>query len=217
MRTGILFDLDGTLLNTLEDLTDSVNVALEKNGHPHRTLEEMRLFVGNGAAHMISQAVPEGADPTPVLADFHRWYPDHCQIKTRPYEGIVEVLEQLRSQYPVAVVSNKPDEAVKIICREKFPGVHGVGERAGIPRKPRPDMVLSAMKQIGVEQCIYIGDSDVDLKTAQNAGVPCISVLWGFRTKQELLSAGADCFCAAPEDLPALIEKIIPTIPTTTT
>lgn len=209
MSVGILFDLDGTLLNTLEDLTDSVNEALKQNGYPPRTVEEMRLFVGNGAAHMISRAVPGGADPKPVLEAFHRWYPAHCQIKTCPYPGIMEALEKLKGRYPVAVVSNKPDEAVKVICRQLFPGIHGVGERPGIPRKPAPDMVLSAMKQIGVDRCVYIGDSDVDIATANNAGVPCISVLWGFRTEQELIRSGADCFCSHPSELPDLIEKLL--------
>ena len=206
---GVIFDMDGTLLDTLEDLTDAVNVALEQNGHPPRTLEEMRRFVGNGAANMIRQAAPEGADQAPIMECFIKWYGIHCQDKTRPYDGVLEALEVLKEKYPVAVVSNKPDYAVKLMSKQLFPGVHGVGEVQGIPRKPAPDMVWSAMKQIGVKKCIYIGDSDVDLATARNAGVPCISVLWGFRTKEELLEVGADCFCQHPSQLPELVEQVI--------
>lgn len=209
MKIGVIFDLDGTLLNTLEDLTDAVNVALQSNGYPTRTLEEMRCFVGNGAAHMLRCAVPEGADIQPVMDVFVEWYGTHCRNKTRPYEGIGEALEELKEAYPVAVVSNKPDYAVKLICDDMFPGVYGVGEKQGIPRKPAPDMLRSAMKQIGVDTCIYVGDSDVDLLTAQNTGVPCISVLWGFRTEEELRQAGATVFCAHPRELKSMIHQII--------
>ena len=209
MKIGVIFDMDGTLLDTLEDLTDAVNVALQKNGYPTRTLDEMRYFVGNGAANMIGKAAPAGADPKPVMDAFLEWYGAHCQDKTRPYDGILEALEELKKDYPLAVVSNKPDYAVKLMSAALFPGVHGVGEQQGIPRKPAPDMLLSAMEQIGVEKCIYVGDSDVDLATARNAGVPCISVLWGFRTKEDLLEAGATIFCNHPSELKAIVEDII--------
>ena len=209
MKIGVIFDMDGTLLDTLEDLTDAVNVALTKHGYPERTLEEMRYFVGNGAATMLRRAAPEGADIQPLLDTFFAWYGDHCRDKTRPYEGIHEALEQLKEDHPLAVVSNKPDYAVKLISDALFPGVYGVGERQGIPRKPAPDMLLSAMKQIGVEKCIYVGDSDVDLFTAKNAGVPCISVLWGFRTEEDLRQAGATVFCAHPRELKATVDRII--------
>ena len=209
MKLGIIFDMDGTLLDTLEDLTDAVNVALEQYGYPQRTLEEMRYFVGNGAANMIRLAAPEGVDLQPVMDAFLKWYGPHCQDKTEPYEGIVEALEELKQTYPLAVVSNKPDYAVKLMSEALFPGVYGVGEKQGVPRKPAPDMLLSAMQQIGVDKCIYVGDSDVDLTTARNAGVPCISVLWGFRTKQELQQAGATVFCTHPSKLKATVEQII--------
>lgn len=209
MKIGIIFDMDGTLLDTLEDLTDAVNVALKKNGYPTRTLEEMRYFVGNGAATMIRRAAPEGADQKPLMDAFLEWYAMHCQDKTRPYEGIREALEELKKEYPLAVVSNKPDYAVKLMTAALFPGVYGVGEQQGIPRKPAPDMLLAAMKHIGVEKCIYVGDSDVDLMTAGNAGVPCISVLWGFRTEAELQQAGATVFCSHPRELKATAERII--------
>ena len=212
MSIGVIFDLDGTLLDTLEDLTDAVNVALETNGYPKRTLEEMRYFVGNGAANMLTKAAPEGVDIQPIMDTFVSWYGDHCQDKTRPYDGILAALEELKKDYPLAVVSNKPDYAVKLISQQLFPGVYGVGEVQGIPRKPAPDMLLSAMKQIGVEKCIYIGDSDVDLATARNAEVPCISVLWGFRTKEDLEAAGATIYCSHPSELKAMIQQIISTM-----
>lgn len=212
MKIGVIFDMDGTLLDTLEDLTDAVNVALEKNGHPTRTREEVRYFVGNGATNLIRKAAPEGAEIQPIMDVFAEWYGIHCQDKTRPYEGIHEALEELKKDYPLAVVSNKPDYAVKLISKTLFPSVYGVGEIQGIPRKPAPDMLYSAMKQIGVEKCIYIGDSDVDLATARNAGVPCISVLWGFRTKEDLEEAGATVYCAHPSELKGIIERIISTM-----
>lgn len=208
-KIGVIFDMDGTLLNTLEDLTDAVNVALEQNGHPRRTLEEVRLFVGDGAAALIRRAAPEGAEQKPIVDAFFNWYGLHCQDKTRPYEGIMEALEALKAKCPVAVVSNKPDFAVKMMCKQIFPGVHGVGEIKDVPRKPAPDMVYAAMEQLGVEKCVYIGDSNVDLQTAKNAGVPCISVLWGFRTKEELMEAGAANFCSHPSQLMTAVEEAI--------
>lgn len=194
MKVGILWDLDGTLLDTLDDLADAVNYALVQFGYAIRTREEVRRFVGNGAKRLIVQAVPEGADPEPVYQCFVKYYADHCQVKTGPYPGIPEVLAQL-SEYPMAVVSNKPDEAVKPLCQQYFPGIYGLGERPGCPRKPAPDMVIRTMADIGVETCIYVGDSEVDVTTAKNAGVPCLSVLWGFRDRQEIEAAGGRHFC----------------------
>ena len=130
MSIGILFDLDGTLLNTLEDLADSTNAALASFGYPARTLEEVRRFVGNGAANLIAQAVPEGCDPAPVLKAFQAYYPAHCQIKTAPYPGIERALAVLKEKYPVAIVSNKPDAAVKPLCAHYFPGIFALGETA---------------------------------------------------------------------------------------
>ena len=209
MKAGVIFDMDGTLLDTLEDLTDSVNVALEQNGHRKRTLEEMRLYVGNDAGSMLRKAAPEGADLKPIMDAFIRWYGFHCQDKTHPYEGIMEALEQLKAKYPVAVVSNKPDFAVKKICKYVFPGIEGIGEIKGVPRKPAPDMVHAAMKQLGADKCVYIGDSGVDLLTARNSGLPCISVLWGYRTREELEAEGATRFCAHPSQLPAMVDEVL--------
>ena len=208
MKIGILWDLDGTLLDTLEDLADGVNHVLSQFGYPVRTLEEVRRFVGNGARNLIRQAVPEGADPESVFAVFQGYYAAHCQVKTRPYDGIPEVLEKL-SRYPMAVVSNKPDVAVKPLCEQYFPGVYALGERPDCPRKPAPDMVHRAMADIGVEQCIYVGDSEVDVLTAKNAGVPCLSVLWGFRDREEIEKNGGRYFCPAVSELASTLETMI--------
>ena len=205
MKIGILWDLDGTLLNTIEDLADATNYAMEQYGYPRRTLEEVRRFVGNGARRLIEQAVPEGADVDAVLKTFHTYYDDHCQIKTGPYAGIMEALAVLGQKYPMAVVSNKPDSAVKSLCAQYFPALYARGESTDCPRKPAPDMIFMAMKEIGVEQCVYVGDSEVDVLTARAAGVPCLSVLWGFRDQEEIEAAGGTVFC---ENTAELIEKL---------
>ena len=212
MKTGILFDLDGTLLDTLDDLYDAVNYVLRQLGHPRRTKAEVRHFVGNGAYRLLEQALP--GDPAPeqvekALEFFHSYYNAICNGgATCPYPGIPEALEQLKKQYPVAVVSNKPDAAVKILCQKYFPGVTALGVTEQIPRKPAPDMVFAVMKQMGVDRCIYVGDSEVDVRTAQNAGVPCVSVLWGFRDKWEIEEAGGSIFCEKVSDLPAIIANL---------
>ena len=209
MKTAILFDLDGTLLDTLEDLKDAVNHILRAKGYPERTLEEVRCFVGNGARKLMELAVPAGADAEEAFGAFRLYYNAHCQVKTRPYAGIEAVLDVLKKEYPVAIVSNKPDSAVKTLCADYFPGTYALGEAADCPRKPAPDMVYKAMKELGVQKCIYVGDSEVDVLTAKNAGVPCISVLWGFRNREELVQAGADCFCEKTEEIPRKIEELI--------
>ena len=202
MKTGILWDLDGTLLDTLEDLADAVNFALQQFGYPERSIEEIRCFVGNGARRLIERA---GGDADAVFDTFRAYYDTHCRIKTRPYDGIMEALQKLGEKYPMAVVSNKPDSAVKPLCAEYFPGLYARGESTDCPRKPAPDMVFKAMEAIGVESCIYVGDSEVDVLTARNAGVPCLSVLWGFRDKAEIMDAGGSHFC---EDTAKLVEKL---------
>ena len=205
MKIGILWDLDGTLLNTLEDLMDGVNYALQQFGLPPRTLEEIRQFVGNGAGVLIRRAVDGRAETQAVLDTFRNYYNAHCQIKTGPYEGVPEALASLKEKYPMAIVSNKPDSAVKPLCQQYFPGIYALGERSDCPRKPAPDMVYKAMADIGVETCIYVGDSEVDVETAKNADVKCLSVLWGFRDKDVIEQAGGKYFC---EDTSQLIEKI---------
>ena len=208
MKIGILWDLDGTLLDTLEDLADGTNYALGQYGLPERTLDEVRRFVGNGARNLILQAVEGKADVDAVLDTFRTYYNAHCQIKTKPYDGILEALAELGKKYPMAVVSNKPDSAVKPLSAQYFPGLYARGESADCPRKPAPDMVRKAMEAIGVDSCIYVGDSEVDVLTAKNAGVPCLSVLWGFRDKETLREAGAEYFCNRPEELPDIIDRL---------
>ena len=209
MKTGILFDLDGTLLDTLEDLKDAVNHVLREFGYPEHTLREIRNMVGNGARVLIARAVPERAEAEPVLAAFQEYYQCHCRIKTKPYAGIEDAIERLGKEFPLAIVSNKPDGAVKKLCAEYFPGIYAQGEQTGCPRKPAPDMLKIAMKKIGVERCVYVGDSEVDVLTARTTGVPCLSVTWGFRDRKELEAQGAGCFCARAEELPQAIEEIL--------
>ena len=212
MKTGILFDLDGTLLNTLEDLLDATTYALEVCGYPKRTLPELRRFVGNGAENQIRMSLPAGASPEEVqrvLKIYKPYYTEHCQVKTRPYDGIWESLAILKEKYPIAVVSNKPDAAVKTLCGQMFPGIFALGEAPDCPRKPAPDMVHKACRAIGVDTCVYVGDSEVDVRTAKNAGVPCLSVLWGFRDREDIEAAGGQYFCESPAQLTEKIEEII--------
>ena len=209
--TGLIFDLDGTLLNTLEDLTDATNYALAQFGCPSRTLEEIRRVVGNGAKNQIAKSLPGKADDPDVdrvLAVYKEYYNAHCQVKTGPYEGVMEALAELSREFPVAIVSNKPDSAVKSLCEFHFPGVYALGERPECPRKPAPDMVYKAMRDLNVDRCIYIGDSEVDIVTAKNAGVPCLSVLWGFRDRDVLEAAGGSWFCERPEEMPAMLRAM---------
>ena len=211
MKTGILFDLDGTLLDTLEDLLDATNYALAAYGYPPRTLKELRRFVGNGAENQIRLSLPEDKkeDLPQVLATYKPYYTDHCQIKTKPYDGILPALKILGEKYPIAIVSNKPDSAVKALCADYFPGIYALGETAGCPRKPASDMVFKAMEAIGVERCVYVGDSEVDVLTAKNAGMPCVGVLWGFRDREDLEAAGGCTYCGKTEDLVNIIEETI--------
>ena len=212
MKIGILFDLDGTLLNTLEDLKDAVNHTLRHYGCPERSLEEVRQFVGNGAERLIRLALPgKESDPpvAEVLAEYQRFYATHSQIKTCPYEGVLAALAQLKQKYPIAIVSNKPDIAVKPLCRDYFGDIYALGESDSCPRKPAPDMVYKAMAEIGVDKCVYVGDSDVDVVTARNAGMPCLSVLWGFRDRACMESVGGKYFCDDPRSLQEALEKII--------
>ena len=213
MKTGILFDLDGTLLSTLEDLTDAVNYTMEYYGCPTHTIEAVRTFVGYGAEKLIRSALP-GKDTDPAvseaLATYQAYYATHSKIKTRPYDGILEALAEIAKEFPIAVVSNKPDIATKPLCREYFgEGIFALGESSACPRKPAPDMVYQAMKAIGVEKCIYVGDSEVDVITAKNAGVPCLSVLWGFRDKACLAEHGATHFCDDPKKMLTALKEMV--------
>lgn len=206
--TAVLFDLDGTLLDTLDDLAASVNAALAAFSLPMRTREEVRRFVGNGAERLIRLALPgEETDPPAeeVLRVFRSHYNAHCLDRTRPYDGILEALRQLHM--PAAIVSNKPDSAVKPLCARFFPGVPAFGETADCPRKPAPDMLFRGLEALGADRCVYVGDSEVDILTARNAGMPCLSVLWGFRDKETLEAAGGTVFCRTPEELPGILNQ----------
>ena len=212
MKTAILFDLDGTLLDSLGDLTDSTNYTLKQYGCPARTMDEVRRFVGNGAEMLIKLALPGKESDPPVaeaLATYKAYYADHSRIKTKPYDGVLEALAQIAEKYPVAIVSNKPDVATKALAKELFGGIPAWGESADCQRKPAPDMLYKAMQALGVEQCVYVGDSEVDVATAKNAGCKCLTVLWGFRDKQTLIDAGATHFCEDPRDMAEMIEELV--------
>lgn len=208
-----IFDMDGTILNTLQDLTDSTNVALRMNGCPTRTLEEVKHFVGNGIHRLIELAVPEGSDELTIekiYNDFLPYYQQHCADKTRPYDGIIQLIQQLRSAgCKTAVVSNKAHSAVLELCRQYFDGLFdcAVGEQAGMKKKPAPDSVYAVLKHLDFQtaDAVYIGDSEVDLATAANAGMDCISVSWGFRDADFLKSLGASSIASVPDEVAALI------------
>jgi len=211
MKTAVIFDLDGTLLDTLEDLLDATNYALAAYGYPPRTLPELRRFVGNGAENQIRLSLPEDNKEklAEVLSVYKPHYTAHCQIKTKPYDGILPALQALGEKYPIAIVSNKPDSAVKALCADYFPGIYALGEIPGCPRKPAADMVFKAMEAIGAERCIYVGDSEVDVLTAKNADIPCVCVLWGFRDREDMETVGGSIFCERTEDLVRIIEETI--------
>lgn len=212
---AVVFDLDGTLLNTLEDLANATNWALQHNGLPERTIDEVRRFVGNGVRRLIERAVPadtEAALLEQVFADFKTYYVSHCQDCTCLYDGIPEMLEQLKAGgYKMAIVSNKlqagVDELYEFYFRETIEVA--VGEREGIRRKPAPDMVETALKELGIsaDEAVYVGDSDVDLQTARNSGLACISVLWGFRDRDFLVEHGATCMVERPAEIVSLLNQ----------
>lgn len=210
---AIIFDLDGTLTDTLEDLFLSTNHALRSCGLPERSLEEVRRFVGNGVRKLIERAVPKDTEPRATeqcFEAFRTHYVIHCQDHTRLYPGVASLLTALHAKgYRMAVVSNKLQAGVTELSRIFFHGIIDVaiGEQPGIPRKPSPEMVLAALKQLGVSasEAVYVGDSDVDLQTAANAGLPCISVLWGFRSHDFLIAHGATTLVESPRDILALV------------
>ena len=206
---AVIFDMDGTLMNTLDDLCDSVNHMLRQHGWPERTLREVRAFVGNGAAKLIERAIPDGRNNPQfdqALADYKAWYDTHANVKTGPYPGVCDVLRALRARgIKTAIVSNKPVEPVKSLTELYFPGLFdaAIGEHPGVRCKPEPDMVRKAMQALGcaAEESVYVGDSEVDVATARNSGLPCVSVTWGFRDRDVLARAGADCYADTAEEL----------------
>lgn len=209
MYNTYIFDLDGTLLSTLGDLAASCNYALRTNGMPERTIDEVRVFVGNGVKKLMERAVPNGEDNPAfekTYSDFRKHYMEHNLDTTKPYDGVMDLLKELNSRgKKVAVVSNKFYAATKELCRHFFGNLVqvAIGEREDIRKKPAPDTVIEAMRQLGVttEGAVYIGDSDVDIETARNSGMPCISVLWGFRDRDFLLQHGATTLVDTPTDI----------------
>ena len=234
MYKTYIFDLDGTLLDTLQDLADSVNNALKEHGMPTHSKDAIRGFVGNGVRLLMERAVPEGAQHPQfeeVFATFRQHYMQHSLDTTRPYDGIPEVIRELKARgCQLAVVSNKMMAATQELVAHFFPEIEvaiGEHEAAGIKKKPAPDTVFEALRQLGTSpnpsqggenlpesgcvansspwgrsgEVVYVGDSDVDIATARNSGLPCISVLWGFRDKDFLLAHGATTFAEKPQDI----------------
>ncbi len=215
MRKAILFDMDGTLLNTLEDLYYSTNAALAVYGFPKRTIEEVRQFVGNGLRNLMRQAVPDGEENShfeDCMKTFKEHYGVHLDDHTGPYPGILKMLQILAEKgYVMGVVSNKPDFAVKDLAKRYF-GEHilvAIGESEKVRRKPAPDTVEQAARALGVsmEDCIYVGDSEVDLETAKNCKIPCVSVSWGFRERELLEKLGAKEIADTTEELVKILTR----------
>lgn len=211
---AVIFDLDGTLLNTLEDLTDSVNASLAAFGLPQKTIEQIRTYVGNGIRNLMKRSITGGEehpDFEKIFQKFREHYKEHCQDKTKPYDGIVELLRSLKAKgIKMAIVSNKADFAVKELNESYFKefDMAAIGEREGIARKPAPDSVFLALKELGVtaDKAVYVGDSEVDLETAARAGLPCISVLWGFRKEELLREHGAKYLAKTAEEVYRILE-----------
>jgi phosphoglycolate phosphatase len=209
----VIFDLDGTLLNTLDDLRDSLNEVLTSKSYSPKSLEEVRRFVGNGVRNLIRMSIPEECNEevvTHVMEEFKENYKHNMQNKTRPYNGIMELLLDLyRYNYKIAIVSNKYDAAVKELARTYFGNLIpvAIGETAEIKRKPAPDSIYTAVQELGsdLSSTILVGDSETDVRTAKNAGIPCIGVTWGFRCREVLRSEGADYLIDTPKELLTLI------------
>ena len=210
---AVIFDLDGTLLDTLEDLADSVNHVLKEAGYPSRTIEEVRAFVGNGIRKLIERSVPEGTsvDSIDIIhKNFIAYYGKHCMEKTKPYDSIMEMLHTLQNAgCKVAVVSNKADYAVQILCDKYFNHIFdaALGEQTGTPKKPAPDAVFNVLNTLNVlpSEAVYVGDSDVDILTARNSNMDEIIVTWGFRDEAFLKEQGAKVLISNPSELITLI------------
>ena len=208
---AVLFDMDGTVLDTLGDLANACNHTLRAFGLPERSRTEIAHFLGNGAAWLISHAVPAGtgeAQVREILRAYQPWYDAHCDIETAPYPGVPELMQALKTAgVRQAVVSNKQDSAVQLLAARYFPGLldSAVGESATVRRKPNPDAVLAALAHMGLprESAVYVGDTEVDIETAKNAGLPCAVVGWGFRTGEELRACGAERIFQSADELRA--------------
>lgn len=210
----VVFDLDGTLLNTLTDLLNAVNHVLDAHGLPLRTIDQMRHDVGNGNVLTLARSLPDGTDQPgfeDMLEEFRSFYARHMNDTTRPYTGVLDAVRTLiAAGFKTAIVSNKYDPNVKALNEETFNGLFpvamGEDEANGVRRKPEPDMVLAALDALRSDQAraVYVGDSNTDILTAINSGLPCISVAWGFRTREELEGYGADTIIDSPGELPAI-------------
>lgn len=206
---AVIFDLDGTLLNTLGDLRNAVNYALRRRGWPERTTEEVCAFVGNGIRNLMRLSMPEGMSDDVIdagLAEFYEYYSAHMQDETVPYDGIMELLRQLKADgKKIGILSNKVHTAAVPLCRHYFGDLPDVifGERPCVPRKPDPTSCLELMEKLGVtrEETVYVGDSGVDMNTARNAGLLACGVTWGFRSRQVLLTSGANLLIDTPAGL----------------
>lgn len=212
MKTAILFDLDGTLLDTLGDLTDATNHTLRHYGRGEKTPAEMRYIIGSGAYFQLLTAMegdPGDLDMEEVYAFYRAYYDAHATDKTCPYPGVVAALRELAKNHPVGVVSNKPHPVVRELCERFFPGFYALGEQAELrPRKPAPQMVQKALADLGADRCIYVGDTEIDVETAKNVNATGLCVLWGFRDRDQLEAVGGTHFCQEPSHLPAAIQHI---------
>ena len=211
----VIFDLDGTLLNTLEDLADAVNFVMKKNHYPQRTIDEVRRFVGNGIRRLMELAVPENISETEfeqVFEEFKNYYTEHCQIKTCAYDGVMPLLKHLyENGYAMAIVSNKNHAAVCELNDIYFKDYIevAIGQKDGIRKKPAPDTVVQALKELGKtkERAVYVGDSEVDFATAKNSGMDCVLVTWGFRNLEELKEFQPVAFVDTAEQLQMILEQ----------
>ncbi len=214
-KSAVIFDLDGTLLDTLDDLANAVSYILKKYDFPERKRADIRRFLGNGARDLMRRSVPaniDGEDFEKILADYMEYYNAHSKIETKPYPGVLELLSELKKNgIKTAVVSNKPDMTVKGLCKEYFGDRldFALGDRPDIKKKPSADPILLAMKELGCERALYVGDSEVDILAAKNASLPCISLTWGFRDKELLEEYGATVFAGNSDELKDQIFKLL--------
>lgn len=214
---AVVFDLDGTLLNTLQDLANAVNYALDQKGYTNRTVDEVRSFIGNGVAMLIRRCLPEGTPEDiyqDTLAIFRKRYLEHMNDCTVIYPGVLELLKELKKKgYKIGIASNKFNGAVKELAKEFFAdlidGARGEDEKNGVRRKPEPDIVKAALAEMGSSECdaVYVGDSNVDLETAINSKLPCICVSWGYRSREELFQYGATTVVDTVDELFKTIEN----------
>lgn len=210
---AVIFDFDGTLLYTVQDLADAVNYAVARRGYPTHSVRAIERMIGNGVNMLVSRALPRGFD-TPeyerIMDDFRAFYRAHCQDNTRPYDGVPEMLARLRAEgRKLAIVTNKYQTAAELLRKQFFADSVEliVGDFEGRRRKPEPDGVLIALEKLGADpsRAVYVGDTEVDMQTAENAGLDCICVAWGYRTRQELERLGAPAIAENTQELLAML------------